>query len=205
MVRTIEDTNLADIAQAIRAKNGTENKYKPSEMAAAIESLATGGGGSDEAASYLVSNKAGLTSFTFPQGITKIESFAFYGCSNLVLTELPATITAIGPSAFSGCSALAITELPEGITQVETNSFSSCKGLTTLTIPAGVQYVWTSAFSFCSNLTEVTFKGTPEEIADNAFNYCNKLTSIKVPWAEGAVAGAPWGATKATITYNYTE
>jgi hypothetical protein len=25
-----------------------------------------------------------------------------------------------------------------------------------------------------------------------------------VPWAEGAVANAPWGATNATINYNYT-
>ena len=33
---------------------------------------------------------------------------------------------------------------------------------------------------------------------------CTNLTTINVPWAEGAVAGAPWGATNATINYNYT-
>ena len=44
---------------------------------------------------------------------------------------------------------------------------------------------------------------TPEEIAENAFNYCTNLTTLNVPWASGAVAGAPWGATKATINYNY--
>lgn len=42
---TIDDTNLVNIANAIRIKNGTDNTYKPSEMASAIESIETGGGG----------------------------------------------------------------------------------------------------------------------------------------------------------------
>lgn len=39
MVRTIDDTNLQAIANAIRAKNGTNETYKPSEMADAISEL----------------------------------------------------------------------------------------------------------------------------------------------------------------------
>lgn len=42
---TIDDTNLTNIANAIRSKNGTDNTYKPNEMASAIESIETGGGG----------------------------------------------------------------------------------------------------------------------------------------------------------------
>lgn len=41
----INDTNLTNIANAIREKNGTGNKYKPSQMAAAILEIQTGGGG----------------------------------------------------------------------------------------------------------------------------------------------------------------
>lgn len=44
---TINDSNLTAIADAIRAKNGTETTYKPSEMAAAINALPTGGGALD--------------------------------------------------------------------------------------------------------------------------------------------------------------
>ena len=40
---TINDENLTNIASAIRAKNGTENTYKPSDMAAAIAAIVSGG------------------------------------------------------------------------------------------------------------------------------------------------------------------
>lgn len=36
------------------------------------------------------------------------------------------------------------------------------------------------------------------------FENCPNLMNIYVPWAEGRVEGAPWGAENATITYNYT-
>lgn len=44
----INDTNLTNIANAIREKNGTTTTYKPSEMADAITNLPTGGGGGYE-------------------------------------------------------------------------------------------------------------------------------------------------------------
>lgn len=53
-------------------------------------------------------------------------------------------------------------------------------------------------------MTELTFEGTPTSLDAAVFYNCNNLTIINVPWAEGAIANAPWGATKATINYNYT-
>lgn len=44
---TINDANLTAIANSIRAKNGTQTTYKPSEMAAAITAIPTGGGGGE--------------------------------------------------------------------------------------------------------------------------------------------------------------
>lgn len=41
---TINDANLTAIANSIRAKNGTQTTYKPSEMASAITAIPTGGG-----------------------------------------------------------------------------------------------------------------------------------------------------------------
>lgn len=49
-LKTINDEHLIAIGNAIRSKNGTEETYKPSEMAAAIRSIEGGGsgGGSSE-------------------------------------------------------------------------------------------------------------------------------------------------------------
>lgn len=54
------------------------------------------------------------------------------------------------------------------------------------------------------SLTSLTFEGTPSFISPVAFPDCANLTTINVPWSEGAVSGAPWSATNATINYNYT-
>lgn len=50
----INDTNLTNIANAIRGKNGTTTTYKPSEMAAAITAISGGGSGSGVPAEALV-------------------------------------------------------------------------------------------------------------------------------------------------------
>lgn len=114
-------------------------------------------------------------------GYETIRDSAFYYCSSLALTSLPSGITNIGNSAFSGCSSLALTTLPSGITNIDDYAFADC-----------------------SSLVSLTFEGTPENIGNNAFYHCNNLTTINVPWAEGAVANAPWGATNATINYGHT-
>jgi hypothetical protein len=95
--------------------------------------------------------------------------------------------------------------LPEGLTKIESYTFYQCQNLVLTTIPAGITSISSNAFYGCSKLTNLTFKGTPTSIQSTAFKNCNNLLTINVPWAEGAVADAPWGATKATINYNYVE
>ena len=55
------------------------------------------------------------------------------------------------------------------------------------------------------NKSVMTIKLTSDmtSIPKNAFMNCTALTDIYVPWSEGEVAHAPWGATNATINYNY--
>lgn len=115
-------------------------------------------------------------------GYTKIRDCAFQNCFTLALTSLPEGLTSIGQHAFDSCTALALTTLPDGLMSIGNYSFNAC-----------------------SNLTSITFKSKPNTISSSAFNGCNNLETINVLWAEGEVAGAPWGATNATINYNYTE
>ena len=139
----------------------------------------------------------------FLNSITKIDDYAFYGCGKLELTSLPDGITSIGNSAFASCNNLALTNLPDGLTNIEESAFMNCTRLANVSIPASVTNIGHWAFGYC-RFSTITFKGTPTSISSDAFFECTRLTAINVPWSEGEVAGAPWGATNATINYNYT-
>ena len=140
-----------------------------------------------------------------PNNLTKIGEYAFRDCTNLALTELPAGVTSIGGNAFSRCSNLALTELPAGVTSIGGNAFSYCSKLKLTEIPASVTSIGSQSFMRCDSMKEITFKGKPNTINSLAFQSATQITTIRVPWAEGEVANAPWGATRATIVYNYTE
>ena len=156
---------------------------------------------SDDAFTYCIS----LALTSLPDGITNIGQGAFNGCTSLALTSLPDGITNIGQGAFNGCTSLALTSLPSGLTSILNNAFMYCDGLVSMSIHSGINTINSAAFGKCGGLTSVTFEGKPSgSMAKNIFQGCINLTEIKVPWAEGAVANAPWGATNATITYNYT-
>ena len=141
---------------------------------------------------------------SLPEFVTSIGNKAFQGCTNLALTSLPEGLTRIGEYAFQGCTNLVLASLPESLTSIDYYMFDGCTKLALTSLPAGVTSIDSYAFKNCTGLTSITFKGTPTTIASSAFNGCTNLTDIRVPWAEGAVANAPWGATNATITYNYT-
>lgn len=138
-------------------------------------------------------------------GHTSVVDNAFYQCATLTLTSLPDGLTSIGNRAFSGCTKLALTSLPSGLTSIGFQVFSDCFKLALTSLPSGLTSIGYYAFFQCTGLISITFTGKPTAINSSAFEGCTNLTTINVPWAEGEVANAPWGATNATINYNYTE
>ena len=197
----IQDTTLSAIADAIRAKTGTAERLTPEQMIAAITNIQSGGGGDDN--NYKEFVERTTANPTLPSDLTKIVDYAFYEFNSLALTSLPAGVTSIGTYAFYNCKNLALTSLPAGITSIGNSAFANCSTLALTTHPARLQIIKDYAFSVCSGLTSITFEGTPRSIG-SCFGNCSNLTTINVPWAEGAVSGAPWGAKNATINYNYT-
>ena len=153
---------------------------------------------------YLFFDCSSLALPSLPSGLTSIGNSAFSGCTNLALTSLPSGVTSIGNSAFSGCTNLALTSLPSGITSIGYGTFQDCTNLALTSLPSSITSIENFAFRSCTGLTSITFKGKPNSISSYAFYTCTNLKTINVPWASGAVSGAPWGATKATINYNYT-
>ena len=150
------------------------------------------------------SNCTNLALTSLPEGLKSIGDSAFKKCTNLALTSLPESLKSIGIETFAGCANLALTSLPEGLTSIGNAAFSGCTNLALTSLPESLTSIGNNAFQNCTSLTSITFKGTPTTINSSAFSGCTNLTDIKVPWSEGAVKNAPWGATNATITYNYT-
>lgn len=200
----IQDTTLTAIADAIREKIGETAALTPATMATAIAGIETGGASSDIEAQWIAVIEGGGEVTKIPGGVTSIRNCAFYGCTNLALTSLPDGLTSIDNSAFYECTNLALTSLPDGLKSIGTYAFYKCTSLALTSLPDGILDIGTFAFYKCTNLTEITFEGTPTTINSSAFNQCANLLTINVPWSEGAVANAPWGATNATINYNYT-
>lgn len=147
--------------------------YDVTAYAAASVSVASSGDQLSAAAS------GAATSITL-SGITSIRRYAFYYYQGLKTVTLPSGLDNILGSAFQNC------------------------GLTEVTIPSSVQSIVGKAFANNSALKTVRFLGTPSSsgLAATIFDSCPLLTDIYVPWSEGTVSYAPWGATNATIHYN---
>lgn len=154
---------------------------------------------------YAFAYLAELTSVDMPDNVIAISDNGFYRCPKLSLTSLPPGITSLGDFAFSDCSKLALTSLPSGITSIGAYAFKQGTGLASITLPPALTTIGDFAFANCTGLETVKFTSTVSSIPNGVFSGCPKLSTIYVPWSQGQVANAPWGASNATIIYDYTE
>lgn len=131
-------------------------------------------------------------------------STVYNSYKHLQNVSLPDDLVKIGDAAFYACIALALSQLPDSVKTIGANAFQRCAALQLSDLPAGLTTISQSAFMLCTGLTKITFHSKPSTMFSNIFSSCTNITEINVPWAEGEVANAPWGATNATINYNVT-
>ena len=147
----------------------------------------------------------------FPTEIAAIESVS----ENISAVLVPGAVIAQGfdendTTISSNTTAMDIDEttlaviLPDSATRIYQMVFRDCSNLKWIILSECLSTIDSYAFYCCTSLTTIKFPPTLTNIADTAFYGCANLTDIYVPWAEGAVANAPWGADNATIHYNYT-
>lgn len=148
-----------------------------------------------------------LADVELPDTVEFIGEEAFYSCSKLRLVgdKLPLNLTYIDARAFMDCLNLRLTEIPDSVTYIGDQAFENCIPLNNITLPENLETLGSQVFNKCGELIEVTFTGKNiKSIAEDALAG-NLIVTVNVPWAEGEVAGAPWGATNATIIYNHVE
>ncbi len=122
-----------------------------------------------------------LTSITIPNGVTSIGDSAFEDCTSLKSITIPNSVTSIGDSAFEDCTSLTSITIPNGVTSIGDSAFEGCTSLTSITLPDSVTSIGFGAFIGCSSLTSITIPDSVTCIGDSAFNGCTSLTSITIP------------------------
>lgn len=197
----LETTMLAAVCENLGIDTSTiPDNLKTSFLKAIAKcDISSGGGDGDFPADKYF--EGGYSEVNLPN-ITKLKSYAFYYDTTLKSVSMP-KVTSIGQNAFSQCLNLKNVEFPKGLISIGSNAFAR-SSIGDIEFPNTLKTIDGGIVSSCSQLKAITFKGKPDKIDAYAFSSCSTLTTINAPWAEGEVANAPWGATKATINYNYT-
>ena len=133
-----------------------------------------------------------IKAVTFPDSLTNITDWAFYGCTALTKITLPDSLKTIGSAAFYGCSALSELRL----TNVETISsmaFYACTNLTELTIPDSVTSIGVEAFKGCTSLSSVVcYPEIPPTLGVDAFANCAANLDICTLFSLGSYKATNW-------------
>ena len=100
------------------------------------------------------------TTYTVPESVTEIGSYAFTGANNLTGITLPNGLVTVGGCAFANCSAL-----------------------TEITFPASVATLGSVALANCTALTKITSLATtpPDASASQVFQNVNTDIPVYVP------------------------
>ena len=118
---------------------------------------------------------------TIPDSVTRIEDWAFYGCSGLTSVTIPNSVTDIGEYAFSNCTGLTNITIPNSIASIEWGAFNGCTGLRSVIIPDSVTNIGEYAFSDCCGLTSIEIPSSIKSIEKDDFSGCTGLTSVTIP------------------------
>ena len=130
---------------------------------------------------YAFSGYSSIRSVTIPDSVTSIGASSFSGCTGLASVTIPDSLTSIGRYAFSGCSSLMGITIPDSVTSIGGSAFYGCSSLTSITIPGSVTSIGKGTFGDCSSLTGITIPGSVTSIGDSAFSGCRSLASITIP------------------------
>ena len=210
MAKVLVNTEtLTSIADAIREKTGTTETLKPGEMADAISSIV----GDDlleaivlnineqdlsnEQAQYIIDTVAAKGS-----SFKKLRDYLFLSNDTLTKIVIPEGIKTIGKSCFDGCWYLNDLTIANTVRIIKERAFA-VTNIAVLRLPSSLEQLEKDCLTG-TYTSKVYFNSTPTKLDAAAFSGTS-IKDIYVPWAEGAVANAPWGADNATVHYNYTE
>ncbi len=156
------------------------------------------------------------TSYTIPDSVTNIETYAFYYCNSLSSVTISDSVTSIGEYAFYNCSSLTNITIPGGVTSIGEYAFYYCYSLTSITVDSNNQYYSSeNGVLFDKAKTKIICypcgKGDasymiPENvvsIGEYAFSNCIRLTSITIGSSVTSIGNRAFSSCSNITIVNY--
>ena len=206
----LEFLNRLDVQNAL-VRNDTQELYKlaadgqgylPVDDIGELTSILMQAGidpllGMTEIPVYFLYLQESIKFFNIPQGITKINNYAFV-YTDLESITIPNSVRVIDSDAFYGCKNLKTVELPTGV-ELYLSAFSlsglesvelkdvklrdiiifyNCKQLKSVTVKGDTPVIPDHTFANCFNLTHIELPETLERIRYDVFSGCDKLREI---------------------------
>ena len=154
--------------------------------------------------------------YRVPDGVTKIDNGAFYGCKSLTGIEIPQTATDIADNIFYACDSLlniSVDEANAAYSSVDGVLFNKDK--TTLMwcpdgrmgqyrIPDGVTAINVNAFDGCNRLTGIEIGSEITGLQCEMFYNCDNLLDISVDESNAkysSLGGVLFDKDKTTLLY----
>lgn len=97
-------------------------------------------------------NNTNVQEIRFGKKVSKIEPYAFWGCSKLDTVVLNDGLKNIGDFAFANCKAIQQFTVPDSVTSIGIYSFQDDVNMTDITIPFRCMSIHESAFDGCYKL-----------------------------------------------------
>lgn len=144
-------------------------------------------------------NNAVIVSATIPEGVERIEAYAFMGTANLKTVSMPETLKYVGHDAFNGSGLTSVTVMA-GV-EYGSTVFNNCNSLTDVTVEDGVTIITSSMFRL-TGFETLTLPDSVVTIDDGAF-YDAALASVNLPSSlEEIGSNAFYGANLKTIDFS---
>ncbi|MFA6866964.1 MAG: leucine-rich repeat protein [Clostridia bacterium] len=118
--------------------------------------------------------------------VTKINDYAFYGCTNIESVSIPDTITEIGDYAFAKSETnikdmkLSKISVPNSVTAIGLGAFANCSNLIDVNLGNGITFINEDCFYNCALLSHITLPDSILSIKNNAFTNSGIIT-IQIP------------------------
>jgi hypothetical protein len=121
-----------------------------------------------------------IKNIELPNGLLKIERYAFSNCASLSSIVLPKTLENIASYAFFECTGLQTVDTGDGLQYLDVGDFAGCTALHTVRLGINMKNLLGSTFYGCTELQNINLNDQIKVMHDSDFKDCVKLKKVVI-------------------------